>query len=105
MAGNRKVLQAAATAQGVGEFFDVRAWDFVVFQVSGTFTGTVTFQGTLNGQNWGTVQVTKMDDGTGVTTAAAAGLFQLRCAGLADVRANITAYTDGAITVAVRGKN
>jgi hypothetical protein len=72
----------------------------IVFQISGTFSGTLTFQGTVQPTVGtpavGTIQATKLDDGTAVTTATAAGLFRVDASGLTGVRAKMTAYTSGA---------
>jgi len=102
MVGTKKILQDAATATGAGSTLAVNAYCYVVFQVVGTFSGTVTFQATVDGTNWIAVRATNMNTGTAGTTATAAGLYQLGVAGIGIVRANITVYASGTITVWAR---
>lgn len=57
------------------------------FQVSGTFSGTCTIQGSLDGTNWDTV-------GTALTAPG----FVTTDSCYKYLRANVTAYTSGSIT-------
>ncbi len=76
---------------------------FMAVQVTGTFSATLTFQGTVDGTNWVALSALPFgslyDSTTAVTTATAAGLFRLDTAGLAGVRVKATAYTSGTATV------
>ncbi len=97
-------MQAAAAATGAGTVIETTHPDNgpmtdVVCQVAGTFVGTVQFEATINNTNWIAVQATNLNSGAATTTATAAGLYRINCKGLLKVRANITAYTSGAITV------
>ncbi|WP_020505650.1 hypothetical protein [Lamprocystis purpurea] len=65
-------------------------------QVVGTFAGTLTFQGSVNGMDWGSVVALPVIGGSGVTTATVVGQWVINCAGLAAVRALLTAWTSGA---------
>ena len=63
-------LQSAAAADGNGTAFDVKGAARVTVQVSGTFTATVTFEGTVNNDTWVALSVgTSAAFGTRVTTA------------------------------------
>jgi hypothetical protein len=76
-----------------------------VIDIRGTFTATVSFQGTIDGANWialqgipyGSAQNTNL-----VTSSAAAGAWLVQSAGCAQVRAIATAYTSGTITTVLR---
>lgn len=92
-------LQDAAAATGNGTVFDISDLANVALQVSGTFVGTVTFEATVDGTNWVAVLMTKVDDASTSTTATAAGLYHLARPGLRQVRARVSAYTSGSITV------
>lgn len=93
----RVTLQSAAAATGNGTALTVEGFGAAAFQVSGTFVGTITFEGQLDGVNWVTLPV--MDtSGARQTTATAAGIFWALTAGLAQVRARVSAYTSGNIT-------
>lgn len=71
----------------------------ITFDIGGTFTGTLTFEGTANGTTWRTISVTKLSDGTTATTATAAGQFSIGNAGLLRVRVRATAFASGAAVV------
>ncbi len=71
----------------------------------GTFTATVTFQGTINGTDWFTVAVLPAGGSVNVasvTTATAAGAWVGHAPGFAQIRAIATAFTSGTINVTVR---
>lgn len=91
---------AAATSNGLRAM--CRGCDAAVMQVSGTFEGTVTFEATVDGTNWFTIQGASLADAaTLATTATAAGAFRFQVRGLYAIRARVSAYVSGAITVAI----
>lgn len=67
--------------------------------ISGTFSGTLTAEATVDGQTWAPIGLTKLADGTTVATATAAGLFAVTNTGLAAVRLRGTTWASGAATV------
>lgn len=72
----------------------------VGFQLfSGAWSGTVTFEGTIDGVNWVAINADPMPTGSATTTATAQGLFQVPCAGLSQVRARLSTATSGSITI------
>lgn len=71
----------------------------ITLQVSGTFTGTLTFESTSDGSNWLTTQVTDLSDQSGATTTTAAGQFAFANVGLVGVRARATAFSGGVADV------
>ncbi len=93
-------LQDGAKATGNGRALDVTGMDRVAFQVSGTFEATVTFEATIDGTNWAALEVALLGaSSTVATTATAAGLWAADCKGLTQVRARISTYVSGAVTV------
>jgi len=101
---DRKILQNAATAIGDGSALTVTGNTIggmatATFQVAGITTATVTFEATVDGSNWIAVQAVNLNSGTAATTATANGLYRLTALGLISVRARISAYTSGTITV------
>ena len=89
-------LQDAAEANGNGVDFVVDGYGSVLLQVTGTFSATITFYGSVDGtnfviMNWGKVCVTSIP-----------GIYQFECSGLQKVRAVINNYASGAITVVGR---
>lgn len=96
-------FQSAAGATGNGTAFEVGGLAMVTIQVTGTFSGTVTFEGTIDGSNWVAVLARKVTDGATGTTATAAGIYQVPVSGLGQLRARVSAYTSGSITAEGRG--
>jgi hypothetical protein len=90
---------ADGTADGTALFVDGMA--AAAFQVTGTFVGTVTFEATLDGSTWVSLQVANVADGSVSTTATAPGVFQAAIAGLDKVRARVSVWASGTITVRI----
>lgn len=86
-------LLAAVQATGASDWIDARTMREKTLQVTGTFVGTVQFQGSNDG---GTTAVSL---GTDVT---AAGKI-VNSEAWALVRANVSAYTSGSITAVLFG--
>lgn len=71
----------------------------VTYQLTGTFTATIEWQGTIDGTNFVAIQATNLNSGTAATTATAAGLYRIDATGLRLVRGTTTAYTSGTATL------
>lgn len=99
-----ETLQNAAAATGNGTAIDVKGYHSVVLDVTGAFTATVTFEGTIDDANWVAIGVKPVADTAAVTTATAAGMFKLPIDidALSQIRARISAYTSGNVTVKSR---
>ena len=98
-------LQDAAAATANGTHFGVPGLGAVAFQVTGTFSATVTFEGTVGeneGGTWVAIRAVNQNDGVTATTATAAGLYLVNAAGLTFVRARVSAYVSGSVTVVAR---
>lgn len=98
------IMQNAATAVGNGTPMDCTAaargaMTVLTMQVQGITTATITFEATIDGTNWVAIQVTNLTSGALATTTTADGLFRVTVLGLVRVRARISAYTSGTITV------
>jgi len=96
-------LQSGATATGNGTEMNVGGLPVVGLQVTGITTATITFEGTVDGSNWVAVRALNLGTGAVGTTATADGLYQVPVAGLDELRARISAYTTGTITVVGKG--
>ena len=94
-----RIMQSAAVATGNGTAIDVTELSTLTMQVSGTFVGTVTFEATVDDTNWIAVQVKNRNSGKLSTTATGVGLYSLSVSGLQKVRARVSAWTSGNITV------
>lgn len=93
------IMQNAAVAQGNGTAADVKGLSHLSMQVVGTFSGTITFEATVDAANWASVQVHNIATGAVSTTATAAGIYTCGVAGLYQVRARVSTWVSGSITV------
>lgn len=72
-------------------------------QVTGSFSGTLQFEMTLDGTNFVAVQATNVTTAAIATTTTATGVFQFDVVGALVVRVRSTAWTSGTATVTVVG--
>jgi hypothetical protein len=70
-----------------------------VFQVTGTFVGTITWEATNDNSTWDDVAVMDLAAGTSATTSTGTGIFALEVGSIRQVRARVSAWTSGTITV------
>lgn len=74
----------------------------VAFQVQGTFSGTITFEATVQGQDFAAFRVVPVNSSTPTTTTTGTGLFVGSAVGFLSVRARMSSYVSGAATVLIR---
>lgn len=76
----------------------------VTLSVAGTWTGTLTFEGTNNDGIWTSLMATNVATAAQATTTTANGLFTIANVGVIKIRARATAaITGGAIVTAAKG--
>lgn len=98
-------MQDAATATGngtavtVGSDPDTGAYLIIDIQVTGISGDTITFEGTIDDTNWVAIQFENLSTGATSTTTSVDGIYRLTCGGLFKVRARISTYSAGTITV------
>ncbi len=69
------------------------------FAIGGTWSGTLTFYASVDGQTFFGIGVTKLSDGTTVGTTTATGLYAVTNTGFAVVRVKCTTFSSGGVTV------
>lgn len=72
-------------------------------QLTGTFSGTLQFEMTIDGTNFVAVQATNVNTGSVATTATSTGIFRFDVVGALVVRVRSTAWTSGTATVTLVG--
>lgn len=93
-------LQTAAAATGNGTALAVSGWGGVTFEVTGTFSATITFECSRDGgTTYYSIEATAVG-GSVATTTTTTGLYTTSVKGYTHVRARISAYTSGSVTVA-----
>lgn len=103
--GVGETLQNAVSATGNGTPIDMRGVRFLTLDIAGTFTATVTFEGSIDGGvTWFGVGLAKVTDGTYALTATAVGNFVSPPAlpALTDFRARVTWTSGTSVTVKSR---
>ena len=96
-------FQSAAAATGNGTAMDVDGLSLVGLQITGTFSATVTIEGSVDGTNYVAIRSLNLNTGAVASAPTAAGVFQVPVSGLAKLRARVSAYTSGTVTVTGRG--
>lgn len=95
---------ACVTAPTACATFNIQNATSVALDISGTWTGTLTFEGSANGGTFNSILVTNTATGAKVTTTTANGTFSVPNGGFIIVRARATATVTGTATVsATRG--
>jgi len=95
-------MQTAAAATGNGISLDMNGFNIALFHVRGTFSATITWEATIDGTNWD-VWPAKNSAGVEATTATATGLYRMDPFAASAIRARISSYTSGSVTVVGRG--
>ena len=72
-------------------------------QITGTWVGTITFEGTVDGTNWVAVNGIYAGTSTPGSTITANGIIRLTPSGLTSLRFNMTAFTSGSAVITMRG--
>lgn len=74
-----------------------------VIQLSGTWTGTVTFEGTENGTDWlSLIALNIAESAAAAVTATVNGSYKMQCGGLSRIRARFSTASSGTVTVGIR---
>lgn len=98
------VMQNAAGTTGNGTALDCwtaenGASTTATFQITGISGDTITWEATIDGTNYVAITVDNLASGSAATTATADGLYRVTCHGLRKIRARISTYDAGAVTV------
>jgi hypothetical protein len=71
-------------------------------QVTGTWSGTITFEGSIDGSTYTTVNAFPLNSSTAVTTTTGNGIWSGGAAGLSIVRARMSSYVSGTANVTIQ---
>lgn len=91
--------QASLAALAALLSIDVTSVAGVGLQLTGTWSGTVSFEASIDGQNFVAFNMVPSNSATPASSATANGCFSANCAGYACVRARMSAFTSGAAIV------
>ena len=91
----------AGAGDANGKFFDVAGYTTATIQVSGTFSGTVIPEVSVNGSRYDTLTCYLLDGTSAVTSFTSGGTFRCNITGSGLLRTRVSVYVSGAITVDV----
>jgi hypothetical protein len=102
-AGGSTTMQSAAVANGNGTILTVGGFNVALVNINCSVAcsggTTINFEGTDSTSTFFPVQAFPVGGGTPVSTAITSGQFYVSLTGLASIRARISAYSAGTITV------
>jgi hypothetical protein len=78
-------------------------YNSVSFQLTGTYSATVKFEGTVNGTTWTTVYAVNQNGGAVDSVATANGVYLLSGNGFKNIRARCSARVSGTIVIQAMG--
>lgn len=101
---NDKQIQGSLGATEDAVTLNVSGLASLTLQVTkpSAFSGTIAFEGTVDGTNWFSVLGNPVPSGSGVTTATDAGVWLFNVAGLTQFRVRCSAYTSGGLNANMR---
>ena len=73
---------------------------FLTVQLTGTWSGTVAYAGTLNDSNFASIRATRLATGSAGTGFTVNGQFRMDVTGLSQVRLRFNPATSGTVEVA-----
>lgn len=82
---------------------DVRGLGALGLQLTGTWTGTVTFEATIEGETWVALNMVPSNSATPASTATSNGAFTANVAGFKTARARWSTTTSGAPVATLSG--
>lgn len=74
-------------------------------QLTGTFSATVQFEGSVDGTNWAAISASPASTGVQVTSATATGVWQVNIAGLLGFRVRCSTFGSGPVTVSIQASS
>lgn len=101
MTFTHQVLLSAATSVTNGAPLDGRGRVYYTVQITGTWVGTITFEGTVEGNTWVAIPFTN-PAGTSATTATTSDIYRIsNPTSLLGLRARVSTYTSGSVSASV----
>ena len=81
----------------------VRGLGGAALQLVGTWTGTVTFEGTVDGQTWVAFNMVPSNSATAASTSTSNGVWSANVAGFEAVRARFSTASSGTVAAHWQG--
>ncbi|MGZ8924557.1 MAG: hypothetical protein ACXW2E_01610 [Nitrososphaeraceae archaeon] len=96
---NTTTMQNAVSATGNGTLLDVSGKSVAILQITGTFSAIVDFEASVDDTNWFSINATKLDNDSLMTSTSSTGLYRIACGGIKSLRARVTWSSGTSVTV------
>lgn len=97
------IVQATVTANADAVTLTrFQTWSYAAIQLTGTWTGTISFEITVDGVNWVAVSATPAASVTTVSSATGNGVWFVQMTGFAGLRARCSAAMTGTAAVTIK---
>lgn len=93
----------ACSVAGACAVWTVGTAPTITIQIVGTFSATLTFEGTVDGATWFSVSASNLATGAAATTTTTTGQYSLSNPGFQRVRVRCTTYASGGANLAAMG--
>lgn len=105
MPNYRNSSQATIAANGASVMLAYRQFvnGGVGVQVTGTFSGTLQFEVSIDGTNYVAILATNVTSGAVSATTAGTGIFKFDAVGIIATRVRATAWSSGDATITIAG--
>ena len=100
----RTALQNATTADGDGKYLDCDGIASAGVRISGTFVADVNFEGTVDDSDWFSLTASNVEHTEIRSIATQRGNYEIDVSYLSQMRARISDYANGTVTVEAIGK-
>jgi hypothetical protein len=97
-----KSINDVITVSGGSVVLDVAGMVQSAIHITGTWVATLQFEGTINEDDWFSVDTTPIPSSTAVTNTTATGKWVVLTPGYSKIRVRCSAYTSGRAKVAMR---
>ena len=106
---SKDVTMHTSSSLGIGTIAGVSGFSSIGLQLSGTWTGEVKFEATIDGENWEKFRcfntatgkyATEARENSGLTTGVS--MWVSSCSGLSGVRTDVSGVSIGGVTVIAR---
>ncbi len=94
-------VNGSAGASGAKVTLSCSGYGGFAVQVIGTYSGTLTFEGSIDGENFSVVTMTPIGTTVGVTTTTSTGIWRGCCVGLSEVQARMSSYSSGTAVITI----
>src|SRR3989304_3551269 len=92
-------IKGTSEANGASKNLNVEGYNYATMQVTGTWSGSLAFEGTVNGDDWFAISGSPIPSGTATSSSIINGQWSFTVYGLFDMRARASLLNSGSVLV------